>query len=306
MSVEPAVPAEGISRQRANPILAATLGLFCSGIGALYAGRPRRAMFWLAAKGLVTIAGVGVLALTARPVARAGGLLFLLGGAVALPVVCAMDSWRVARRSPAGSRRAFQRLPVIAVAVLLYQVANFALNELIAKHAPARVSRVYGAAMVPTILNDERVVVRTLDPSRSLARGTLVTYTAPDGSGQRFLGRLVALPNDTVEVVERRVLVNGAPEGPYWNDRPLGVSEAGEAELKALSEVTDVLAPRRLGDRCVFILGDNRMNSRDSRHFGCVPRENLIATVDWWVWRLDPDGSAAWSSIGHDVQPPQP
>lgn len=303
MSVETAPPAGSHAVRRPNRFLAATLGLFFSGVGALYAGRPGRAFLWFGTKALFTVTGLGMLGLAHTPTLRAGSLLFIVAGGFALPVLCAVDSWRVASRPPLGIRQTFQRLPVVGVAVVLYLAANLGLKEVVLQYAAARLMLINGAWMVPTILDSERVVVRTLDRSQPLERGTLVTYSPPGGTGGRFLGRLVALPNDTLEVIDNRLVVNGRREGLYTGQRNHGASEA---ELKALSDITHEMRSLRVPDGSVFILGDNRANSRDSRHFGAVPISNLTATVGWWAWKRDPDGSVAWTSIGHDVEPYQP
>jgi hypothetical protein len=53
----------------------------------------------------------------------------------------------------------------------------------------------------------------------------------------------------------------------------------------------------------VFILGDNRSNSRDSRAFGAVPVANIVGRPAWWLLRHDDTGKIDWSAVGESVGP---
>ena len=83
--------------------------------------------------------------------------------------------------------------------------------------------------------------------------------------------RVIAVPGDSVEIRNGNVFVNGkALEEPYTLDDPRGIT--------MLEQV--------MGPDEYFVLGDNRLQSNDSKNWGPVPLENIIGKV--WVsyWPL--------------------
>jgi signal peptidase I len=133
--------------------------------------------------------------------------------------------------------------------------------------APVRIS---SGSMAPTLLQGDVVLVdkRPLDVS-DVRRGDLVTFDSPVTDGGS-LKRVIALPGDTVATIDAVVHVNGAPvEEPYVD------FSDWEGIFGARVEV-----PRD----AVFLMGDDRGNSVDSRDFGAVPVDRLDGRVLVRLW----------------------
>jgi signal peptidase I len=145
--------------------------------------------------------------------------------------------------------------------------------------APVRIS---SGSMAPTLLRGDVVLVdrRQLEVS-DLRTGDLVTFDDPRTSGES-LKRVVALPGDTVATIDAVLHVNGKPV-----DEPYVDFSDWEGIFNARVEV-----PRD----AVFLLGDNRGNSVDSREFGAVPVDRLDGRV---LVRL-------WPPVRVGAEPPQP
>lgn len=134
------------------------------------------------------------------------------------------------------------------------------------------------------------VLARTGDPKR----GDIVTFFSPR-DGTRLIKRLVALPGDTVEMRDKRLIVNGhaatyTPIGTAMErvsdkvtvpahrlDENTGQGDHVVQWLRPQQDLDwDNFGPIVIPADHYLMLGDNRDNSADSRYFGLVPRELLI------------------------------
>jgi signal peptidase I len=105
-------------------------------------------------------------------------------------------------------------------------------------------------------------------PLRAL-HGVLAAVGIRQPGDDTFIKRVVGLPGETVEGREGRVFVDGAPlDEPYLDP---GV-------------VTSDFAPVHLGDSQLFVMGDNRTNSSDSRSFGPVDRRRVVGEATTRAW----------------------
>jgi len=103
------------------------------------------------------------------------------------------------------------------------------------------------------------------------ARGDIVVFDAPD-DGTRLIKRLVAVGGDRLEVRDGHVFINGLP----GDERAaLELGRGGGPDL----------APLVVPAGHVFVMGDFRGNSRDSRFFGFVREEAIYAKAAAVYWR---------------------
>ena len=92
-------------------------------------------------------------------------------------------------------------------------------------------------------------------------------------SGEDYVKRVIAVAGDTVNIQDGKVYVNGE-EVRY--DGEIGTTE------KKSSKIT---YPLRVGDKEVFVLGDNREVSRDSREIGTVKVSDIEGKIEWYMGR---------------------
>jgi len=128
---------------------------------------------------------------------------------------------------------------------------------------------VHGQSMEPHLHENQRVIVEMLSYRfRTPERGEIVVLNLRDRHTDPLIKRVIGLPGETVEIRDGAVLVNGVElDEPYLTQRTTG-------------QMPPVLVP----EAHVFVMGDNRRQSNDSRYFGCVPWEDLIgrAWVSYW------------------------
>lgn len=145
------------------------------------------------------------------------------------------------------------------------------------------------------ILGDHVFVNKLIWHFRRPRRGEVMVFNT-DGiadlpAGTHYIKRMVGLPGDDLSIAPPRVCTNGAPiAGIAGIDRVATRSNgyAGYTLAYAGSEsrMKSPDAHIQLGADEFFALGDNTLNSRDSRYWGTVPRRNLVGPAFMVYWPL--------------------
>jgi signal peptidase I len=114
---------------------------------------------------------------------------------------------------------------------------------------------------------------RVLPKFRKINRGDIVTFTYPKDPSLTFLKRVAAVGGDVVEIKDDIVYVNQIPvREPYAvHTAPIWQRHSNMPQVR--------VAPGRL-----FVLGDNRDNSDDSRFWGTVPEQNVTGEPLLVLW----------------------
>lgn len=136
-----------------------------------------------------------------------------------------------------------------------------------------RVVRVDGNSMVPSLLNEERILITGLG---TLDYGDVVVVDSYTDYGRPLVKRVIGKAGDTIDIDFAAGIV-------YRNDIPL--TEPYTAEPTWLFE--SVTFPVTVPQGRLFLMGDNRNNSTDSRdtRVGCVPVDDILGRA---LWRIMP------------------
>ena len=139
----------------------------------------------------------------------------------------------------------------------------------------AQATRVYGQSMEPNLHTDQRLVVEKLSYTfHEPQRGDIVILQVPQAGSGLLIKRVIGLPGEKVEIKGGKVHINEQPlEEPY-------LSPQSQRDMRAI-----VVPPEH-----VFVLGDNRGFSNDSRSFGSVPLDNIGGRAWFSYWPLDQVG----------------
>ena len=124
-------------------------------------------------------------------------------------------------------------------------------------------------------------------PKRPIRRGDVVVFKFPEDPTRDFIKRVIALPGEAVEIHDKTVFVDGKPlEEPYarFIETPLGNGDP-EYGLRVESG-RGAWGPETVPDGKLFVLGDNRDNSRDSRYWGFLPIDQVKgrALLVYWSY----------------------
>ncbi len=131
-------------------------------------------------------------------------------------------------------------------------------------------------SMVPTLKVWDRLLINKLAYDlEEPHRGDIVLFKSPDSGEDPLIKRVVALPGDSVELRHGDLFVNGdRVREPYLDRKPC---------VRGMPK-TCSFGPVSVPEGHVFVMGDNRANSFDSRFFGSVPEENLIGEALFRFW----------------------
>jgi signal peptidase I len=121
-------------------------------------------------------------------------------------------------------------------------------------------------------------------PVRDIRRDDVIVFKYPDDPNRDFIKRVIALPGETVELKNKKVYIDGKPlEEPYVHF--LTPPSAENEEITA-SDVRENFGPVTVPADHLFVMGDNRDNSEDSRYWGFLPRSYVKgkALVVYWSY----------------------
>ncbi|MFC1915824.1 signal peptidase I [Chloroflexota bacterium] len=126
-----------------------------------------------------------------------------------------------------------------------------------------------GISMEPSFHNGQRVLVtKVAYQLHEPERGDVVVFQPANGRKGDYIKRLIALPNDVIEIKKGVVYVNDTRlDEPYIKNPP-----------------NYTMKQKKIPENSYFVLGDNRNNSDDSHNGWVVPRQNIVGKTWLSIW----------------------
>ncbi len=137
---------------------------------------------------------------------------------------------------------------------------------------------------------DGKVLVSIKDPKK----GDIVVFKYPEDPSKDFIKRVIATGGDTVQIINKKL---------YVNDKPVNGQEYASHKssqiYSAMVSPRDNLRKIKVPEDKLFVMGDNRDNSHDSRFWGFVDLKAVKgqAFIIYWSWNKSEFG-VRWSRIG--------
>lgn len=123
-----------------------------------------------------------------------------------------------------------------------------------------------GRSMNPTVNNGDRLMVNKLFfMKKNITRGDIIDFYVPSAK-KYYLKRVIGVEGDTVDIIKDRVYLNG---------EMLEENYVSTNVTTPHNENTKWVVPQGH----VFVLGDNRSNSRDGRDLGTIPRSDIVGKI---------------------------
>ncbi len=160
-------------------------------------------------------------------------------------------------------------------AILIAIILTFIIRTFL--FAPFQVD---GDSMLPNFTHKERLIANEIIYDiTSPKRGDVIIFHFDE---QRdYIKRIIGVPGDTIEMKSDQLYVNGEPiDEPYLTSVKNDLHNLGMV-------LTEDFGPITVEEKHLFVLGDNRKNSKDSRMIGQISFEQVVGRADVVFWPLN-------------------
>jgi signal peptidase I len=143
---------------------------------------------------------------------------------------------------------------------------------------------VEGESMMPTLQDGNKLVVNKIGYHiGELHRFDVIVFHA--NKEEDYVKRIIGLPGDKIEYLEDQLYINGKKaDEPYldkYREELLGERLTGNFTLQ------EITGENVVPEGYIFVLGDNRLGSRDSREFGFVSVDQVVGKVNLRYWPME-------------------
>ncbi|HPC85207.1 MAG TPA: signal peptidase I [Smithellaceae bacterium] len=160
-------------------------------------------------------------------------------------------------------------------------------------------------SMVPTLLVGDHLLVnkfiygvkipllrRTIIPVTDPKRGDIIVFIYPQDRSKDFIKRVIGVGGDKIEIRNKKIRINDRP----YEDR-IGVY-SDPVSYPAIVQPRDNFGPVTVPENALFVMGDNRDQSLDSRFWGFVDLKDVEgkAMIIYWSWNSD-EQDRLWKKI---------
>ncbi len=152
--------------------------------------------------------------------------------------------------------------------------------------------KIPSGSMIPTLLVGDHILVnkfiygiklpfvnKTIIPIGTPKRDDVIVFIYPVDKSKDFIKRVIGLPGETLKMINRKIYINGEP---YEDNYGVFSHEPDQISSPFKANFGPVTVPKGH----LFVMGDNRDNSHDSRFWGFVPLKSVKgkALIIYWSW----------------------
>lgn len=145
-----------------------------------------------------------------------------------------------------------------------------------------------GESMSPTLQNGQKMIGLK---NGQIKHFDIVTFSAPDQPETTYVKRVIGLPGDSISYKDDALYINGIkqPE-PYLTENKAQLPD--DQLLTPDFTLQSLLAIEEIPEGKVFVLGDNRGNSKDSLTFGLIDEASILTRIAFSLWPIEKIGFA--------------
>jgi signal peptidase I len=252
--------------KKRKPILALILSLLTPGLGQVYNGQFKKGISYLVGFYLVYLV-FSFLLLTFH------GMIFYLIVTMGFFFFIVIGAFRRANKLKAITLKPFNKWYIYLMIFLLSNVAVLPLLQWTVRNNIARAYKIPSSGMAPALLVGDRLIADMRSyKSQQLQRGDIIIFEFPKDPSKDFIKRVIGMKGEKVEIVKNKIYID-----EKLLDDPWGYF------MMPRSSIEDY-GPIRVPEGSLFVMGDNRDNSQDSRYWGFVKVEKVKGKALYLYW----------------------
>ncbi|WP_347985883.1 signal peptidase I [Methylomonas sp. AM2-LC] len=259
--------------KKRNTLVAGLFNLICPGLGYLYIGKLNFAL----GLPLLILFSIGVFTWS-KFIFYPWGYSFILIVIIAIQITSTVVVCVMAYRSGETKLKSYNKWYIYVGYVMLSTILG---NELISNRDKIfgyDSFRVVSKSMLNTLIPGDLIVSNTWKYKvRKPERGALIVFRYPKNPETKYVMRAIGLPNEVIKIANGKVFINNEELDEAYLDpncnQSLSLQNPGEYYIP---------------DHSYFVMGDNRDKSNDSRFWGFVPEENILGSVEYIWFSIDP------------------
>lgn len=292
--------------QPRKPLFAALMSALLPGFGQLYNGQVNKAIWVYMSFAILAIPMAVVIALYLPSSLMVFALAIALLGVLGLWVFSMVDAWRNAAKQRSYQLKPWQRSGMYVLVLLVFGFLALPLLTNYVRFHQVESFRIPTDSMSPTILAGDILFAdkrySCAGCKQAVQRGDIAVFANPNNRTLYYIKRVIALPEDRVQIIGNDISVNGKSlvvekriEGNQQTVTETNGDKRWEVSWDMGKEppALDMIVPAG----SVFVLGDNRTASKDSRAFGVVPLQDVVGKARQ-VWFSSGDGGVRWDRLG--------
>jgi signal peptidase I len=283
-----------VATKKRSPILATLLSIVSPGLGQMYNGQL--------VKGII-FSLIGYLLLLLVSLTRLQfnfyGLIFILGLLVCILLFIVGDALIVAMKKKEIVLKPSNRWYFyVLFAVLAFGISE--ISDIFVKVEPFGGIKSYkfpSGSMMPTLLIGDHIIVNQ-DPydMGRIKRGDIIVFKYPEDPRKDFLKRVIATEGDVIEGKNKKIFVNGKEITELY------IQHSDNIIRTSRNDPRDNFGPLTLPKDKLFMMGDNRDQSYDSRYWGFIDMRDIKGKALYIYWSWDPvSESVRWNRIGKNI-----
>jgi signal peptidase I len=280
------------------------MSLVLPGFGQLYNGELNKAIWLFLAFAFLSIPGVVLVALYLPDEWMLPALVASVFVTIALWLFGMIDAWRQARKKVDYRPEPWQMSGVYLLVLILCDVLGLPLLTGFVRTHEVESFNIPSRSMEPTVLMGDVLFAdkRYNCPGckQAIRRGDIAIFTYPNDRTMLYIKRVIALPGDKVELRGQEVEINGKSLAAQVGNAGVVVETEDGRSWQVQRGASDQEGPVEslvVPPGQVFVLGDNRGASTDSRKFGTVPMQDVVGRAQQVWFSRGPEG-IRWQRFG--------
>jgi len=281
-----------------KPWIAGLLTFFSIGLGHIYAGEAKRGLILYLGQSIVLLS---LLSLFVAPFVIALAVILVCG--FAYFTFCFLDSVKCARAGKTEYRlKKYNKWYVYfaywAMVSIIIQPAIQSVVKVGIKENIVQAYKIPAGSMMPTLLVGDHILVnKYIYKNHAPKRGDIVVFEFPKDPAIDYIKRVIGLAGDLIEIKDKKLFINGVAQNEKF------VIHTDKNTLPASSAPRDNFGAFTVPSNTLFVLGDNRDNSYDSRFWGIVDQQKIKGRAECFYWSWDKESSQIrWDRIGKSIE----